>query len=604
MRNYELHYKDDAPQNTIKRIKHILEKLESKVDEFWAPTSSINTFSLRIQIRGTQIGANGKGVTREYATASAYAELIERVQNLHFIGYGLGATNKSSSEEFIVAPDEININKEDLIQTNFFRMICPEGETERLCIALSKLEEETYGNRHSFLSLPFFDIDSLAAVPLPYNLYRFIYGSNGMSAGNTIEEAIVQAISEIMERYVQNEIITKRLSMPDIPLEFIAKYGEVAERLKKISTNRRYYCVLKDCSLGGVYPVVGLLIFDRETGHYGIKLGCHPDCAIAMERTLTEATQGQDIEKFSNLNTLDFTNCFVNEDFNLSNISKCSKGYYPFEFFELPSSYPFALASSEKQGSNREMLRHLIEKMLDLGHNILIRNVSFLGFPSVHVIIPQMSEMYMPSATRFERIYQKCAAISILRNPALLSNKGIQMITDNMKYFSNYILENTIESYFPWYDEIDLPCANINCGCEYFIAMAEYYKGNYQCAASMLRRIASFCGSRYSQQRLVLDAMNHLMQALEIKKNYDEALDIISYFYDNNVIGYVKKMMCDVNSLFSNQYPTMEAHCSSHNDFPLDMQGILHDNIKHMQSSHKIAQSELRSLFEYRDGSF
>jgi hypothetical protein len=37
--------------------------------------------SLRVEIAGTRLGTNGKGASREFALASAYAELMERLQN-------------------------------------------------------------------------------------------------------------------------------------------------------------------------------------------------------------------------------------------------------------------------------------------------------------------------------------------------------------------------------------------------------------------------------------------------------------------------------------------------------------------------------------------
>ena len=43
--------------------------------------------------------------------------------------------------------------------------------------------------------------------------------------------------------------------------------------------------------MGGKYPVAALIILEKNTGKYGIKLGCHPDFGVAMERTFTEAAQ-------------------------------------------------------------------------------------------------------------------------------------------------------------------------------------------------------------------------------------------------------------------------------------------------------------------------
>ena len=50
--------------------------------EIWSEKSTVDTYSLRLVIEGTDIGTNGKGISKELATASAYAEFFERFQNL------------------------------------------------------------------------------------------------------------------------------------------------------------------------------------------------------------------------------------------------------------------------------------------------------------------------------------------------------------------------------------------------------------------------------------------------------------------------------------------------------------------------------------------
>ena len=88
---------------------------------------------------------------------------------------------------------------------------------------------------------------------------------------------------------------------------------------------------MKDCSLGGEYPVAGLLMIEKNTGKYGLKLGCHPDFGVAMEITLTEATQGGEITIYSNRSYMDFTNKSVYTPHNLMNSFATGKAQYPFQ---------------------------------------------------------------------------------------------------------------------------------------------------------------------------------------------------------------------------------------------------------------------------------
>ena len=74
-------YKEVEPIQTVNRVKEILNNIGIEVEEKWKDESSVGTYSLRLCIKGTDMGQNGKGMTKEFAMASAYAEFLERFQN-------------------------------------------------------------------------------------------------------------------------------------------------------------------------------------------------------------------------------------------------------------------------------------------------------------------------------------------------------------------------------------------------------------------------------------------------------------------------------------------------------------------------------------------
>jgi ribosomal protein S12 methylthiotransferase accessory factor YcaO len=47
----------------------------------------------------------------------------------------------------------------------------------------------------------FFSLDSNYNIKLPIGLIYKIFGTTGLSAGNTLEESLVQGLSELCERY-------------------------------------------------------------------------------------------------------------------------------------------------------------------------------------------------------------------------------------------------------------------------------------------------------------------------------------------------------------------------------------------------------------------
>lgn len=76
--------------------------------------SSIDTNSLRLVIKGTDIGTNGKGMKKSYALASDYAEFMERLENLHLDSFTELIPDRKYG--FYLFPDEKIIHIDKLIE--------------------------------------------------------------------------------------------------------------------------------------------------------------------------------------------------------------------------------------------------------------------------------------------------------------------------------------------------------------------------------------------------------------------------------------------------------------------------------------------------------
>lgn len=74
--------KECKPQLTIEKIKKILKQNNIKVKEYKFKNINKELYSIRIEIKGFyNLGTNGKGISKDSAKASAYAELMERLQS-------------------------------------------------------------------------------------------------------------------------------------------------------------------------------------------------------------------------------------------------------------------------------------------------------------------------------------------------------------------------------------------------------------------------------------------------------------------------------------------------------------------------------------------
>ena len=67
------------------------------------------------------------------------------------------------------------------------------------------------------VAMPYVRQSDQETVYIPQSIIANLYVSNGMSAGNTKNEARVQGLSEVFERYIKNRIIAEAISLPEIP---------------------------------------------------------------------------------------------------------------------------------------------------------------------------------------------------------------------------------------------------------------------------------------------------------------------------------------------------------------------------------------------------
>jgi len=346
----DIHFKECRPEVTTQKLKNILKEMEIDTEEVFSSKSKIDTYSLRVIFQGTEFGSNGKGVSKEYCEASAYAELFERFQN-DLMPQAVVDFQKNEYSFFKAFDEQILSAAEIVSENNSFIQYYFEQRHKEKATFVEKIDafnevQRTdywlYGLDGSYVTIPFFSLKRKKIAYLPHSTYSLYYGSNGMCAGNTPQEALVQGLSEIFERVAQKRILTEKPTLPDIPQSYLERFPLIAnlfQKLKEKSKGYSYY--LKDCSFGGEYPVAALIAVEKNTGRFGVKLGCHPDYGVAMERCFTEATQGRDIDDYAKISYLDFDNICVDSDFNICNSYKTGQAQFPYQIFNAKPTYSF-----------------------------------------------------------------------------------------------------------------------------------------------------------------------------------------------------------------------------------------------------------------------
>ncbi|MGB3212018.1 MAG: YcaO-like family protein [Desulforhopalus sp.] len=130
-------------------------------------------------------------------------------------------------------------------------------------------------------------------VLIPFSWFFAINEFNGPSAGNTIEEAALQGICEIVERHVCSVINNRKTATPKIDPESIQ--DAVARELIGKFQKNHIELYLNDFSLDTGICTVGALAIDRSTfpgkSEIVYTAGTTPDPEKALIRAVTEVAQ-------------------------------------------------------------------------------------------------------------------------------------------------------------------------------------------------------------------------------------------------------------------------------------------------------------------------
>ena len=212
-----------------------------------------------------------------------------------------------------------------------------------------------------------------------------------MSAGNTFEEAAVQALSEIFERAIKNRIILEEIALPRVPEEVIKQYPKIHEG---ISTLRKkgYVIEVLDASLGGKFPVLNVSLLNPKTGGAFCSFGAHPKFEVGLERSLTELLQGRSFEGLNEMPPPTFSTQSVIEPNNIIDHFIDSTGVVSWKMFSANSNYEFNYWNFP--GNSTEEYKQLINTLRDIGKEVYISQYNELGCHACRVIVPDFSEIY------------------------------------------------------------------------------------------------------------------------------------------------------------------------------------------------------------------
>ncbi|MXP60434.1 30S ribosomal protein S12 methylthiotransferase accessory factor YcaO [Pantoea sp. Taur] len=386
--------KDAALEDSIARFQHKLQDLGFNIEEASWLNPVPHVWSVHIRDRDCPLCfTNGKGASKKAALASALGEYFERLStNYFFADFWLGQS--IANGDFVHYPNEkwFPLTDDDslpagILDARLHKFYDPEDS-----LSASDLIDLQSGNvDRGICGLPFTRQSDQQTVYIPMNIIGNLYVSNGMSAGNTANEARVQGLSEVFERHIKNRIIAESISLPEIPAEVMQRYPGVIEAIERLEAEG-FPIFSYDASLGGKYPVICVVLFNPANGTCFASFGAHPDFGVALERTVTELLQGRGLKDLDVFTPPTFDDEEVAEHANLETHFIDSSGLISWDMFKDDADYPFVDWSFS--GSTHEEFDTLMAIFRAEDQEVYIADYEHLGVYACRIIVPGMSDIY------------------------------------------------------------------------------------------------------------------------------------------------------------------------------------------------------------------
>ena len=241
---------------------------------------------------------------------------------------------------------------------------------------------------------------------IPFTENRFgRWQSNGCAAGNTKEEATLQAILELIERDATAIWWYNKITRPAFDLSKL-----IPENLEKLTrTIEPYRFWVLDITNDIGVPVMAGIAKNDQTGEWVMGFGCHPIAELAAQRALTELCQ---LIPVRNKNSAPF-------DFDLIEDS--------------PYLHPDNLSTNEPyhvsySGNLAQEITQLSDQIKKLGYEILALDCtqSHIPLSTIKIFIPGLCHIWPQLAN--ERLYTTPVKLNWLTTPNTESTLNTQAL--------------------------------------------------------------------------------------------------------------------------------------------------------------------------------
>ncbi len=381
-------YKSAPPEHTLKTLIKCLQPYFLQYMQFRVKPNQYGTaWGAQMTLFGDyayNVRSNGKGNTPQLAILSAMAEFTERIQS--FLPFPIA----NYLPRLMLKPEIDKTHPDFQKWYNFNQSL--KKETNNRTPPFEPFDSTFYR---------FYDV--LEDKDLFLDQSFLISPSNGRAAGNSYEEAIVMAITEIFERYTTRLVLVNNKPIPTITLDYLS--DELKNYIQTIA-NDDFEVFIKDFSLGQGFPVVGMLFGNPSLG-YVLKSSSDLSLNRAVARCLNDFFQNFESvpHRLKNANKKSSVMIqyykqfkeYLGESVSLNELKvnrfSSDSVYSPFElsFLTEESNEKFTLWDYQHDDFYDE-LHEMVKFFQTRNYRMWICDLGWIGFPTVMVYSPDLQQ--------------------------------------------------------------------------------------------------------------------------------------------------------------------------------------------------------------------
>lgn len=390
--------KDRDLETSIETMQKKLQALGIEVEEAsWLnPVPNVYSVHIRDEDCGLMF-TNGKGASEKACLASALGEYFERLScNYFFADFYLG--ENFAKADFVHYPNEtwFEFNGDELPQDLMDQGLMDESlwdfyDPDRLIEPKNIIDTNSGVGERGICAVPYLRQRDQQKIYIPVNIIGNLYVSNGMSAGNTQNEARVQALSEVFERYVKNKIIAQGICLPEVPQSVIDRFPGIKKSIVELESHG-YHLRIADASLGGKFPVMSVTLINPKDGAVFASFGAHPCFEVAFERTVTELLQGRGLDQLDGFQPPSFDLDEIADHHNLETHFIDSSGLISYDFFKSKADFEFVDWNHDSSTENE--FDYCCRIIHEMNFDIYISDYNHLDVYACRIIVPGMSDIY------------------------------------------------------------------------------------------------------------------------------------------------------------------------------------------------------------------